>query len=84
MFRDNEDTYIYNNKTGDIYVRYRKGGNNYEDAFVKMPSGVIPQDSKPKPATKTPSDSKTLQNDVLERLQVLQNDALDSLMDEGR
>lgn len=42
MFSDGNDTYIYNNVSGDIYIRYKKGGKNYEDNFIKMPSGIIP------------------------------------------
>lgn len=41
MFSDGDDTYIYNNVNGDIYIKYKKGGKNYEDIFVKMPSGVV-------------------------------------------
>lgn len=43
MFNDGIDTYIYNNLNGDIFVRHRGGGENYEDKFIKMPAGVIPQ-----------------------------------------
>lgn len=43
MFSDSTDTYIYNQITGEIYVRFRKGGRNYEDLFVKMPQGVNPE-----------------------------------------
>lgn len=43
MFNDGTDTYIYNNLNGDIFVRHRGDGENYEDRFIKMPAGVIPQ-----------------------------------------
>ena len=42
MFNDGTDTYIYNNLNGDIFVRHRGNGENYEDRFIKMPAGVIP------------------------------------------
>lgn len=42
MFNDGTDTYIYNNLNGDIFIRHREGGENYEDRFIKMPAGVIP------------------------------------------
>ncbi len=42
MFSDDEDTYIYNKNSGEIYVRHRKGGLNYDDSFVKMPIGKLP------------------------------------------
>lgn len=44
MFADKSDTYIYNNETGEIYIRYKKGGKNYQDVFVKMPHGLQPQE----------------------------------------
>ncbi len=44
MFNDGEDTYIYNNLNGDIFIRHRSGGENYEDRFIKMPAGVIPKE----------------------------------------
>lgn len=40
MFSDSQDTYLYNQKTGEVYIRYRQGGKNYEDRFVKMPQGL--------------------------------------------
>lgn len=43
MFSDNADTYLYNNQTGEVYIRYKQGGLNYKDFFVRMPNGVIPQ-----------------------------------------
>lgn len=42
MFNDGTDTYIYNNLNGDIFIRHRGDGENYEDRFIKMPAGVIP------------------------------------------
>ncbi|PAF41521.1 hypothetical protein [Helicobacter sp. 11S02596-1] len=48
MFSDKTDTYIYNTLTGEIYIRYKKNGKNYEDVFVKMPKGVIPTGQDPK------------------------------------
>lgn len=43
MFSDSKDTYIYNVQTGEIYIRYKKGGKNYEDVFVKMQQGIHPK-----------------------------------------
>ena len=42
MFSDVDDTYIYNQKTGEIYVRHKKGGKNYDDVFIKMSAGKTP------------------------------------------
>lgn len=58
MFNDGVDTYIYNNVNGDIFVRHRGSGENYEDKFIKMPSGEIPQNLKnPQKNTKNSPDS---------------------------
>ncbi|CBG40155.1 hypothetical protein [Helicobacter mustelae] len=40
MFADGTETYLYNTNTGEVYVKVKKGGKNYEDVFVKMPMGV--------------------------------------------
>lgn len=49
MFSDMDDTYLYDQASGQVYIRIKKGGKNYEDTFVKM--GV--QDSiHSKPASK--------------------------------
>ncbi|RAX58938.1 hypothetical protein CCZ01_01735 [Helicobacter monodelphidis] len=42
MFADQTDTYIYNNQTGEVYVRHKRGGENYNDLFVRMPNGAVP------------------------------------------
>lgn len=66
MFSDGKDTYIYNTESGDVYIRHRKDGKNYEDTFVKMPAGVIPAMPKasqnkaqsPAQSTQSPKDSQ--------------------------
>lgn len=45
MFSDKTDTYLYNTLTGEVYIRYKKNGKNYQDVFVKMPKGIIPKNS---------------------------------------
>lgn len=45
MFSDGKDTYLYNTQSGDVYIRYKRGGKNFEDMFVKMPAGVVPSAS---------------------------------------
>lgn len=85
MFSDNEDTYIYNNINGDIYIRHRKGGKNYEDIFVKMPSGVIPKnldsivDKKEYNSYNYNNDST--QDDLLNKLQNIQNNTLNKVLE---
>nr|QGT50011.1 hypothetical protein Helico4rc_1310 [uncultured Helicobacter sp.] len=46
MFSDGKDTYIYNAKSGEIYIRHSMGKANYEDVFVKMPRGAQPSEIK--------------------------------------
>lgn len=58
MFSDGVDTYIYNNVNGDIFVRHKGEGKNYEDKFIKMPVGEIPPNLKnPQKNNKNSSDS---------------------------
>lgn len=78
MFSDNKDTYIYNNQTGEIYVRYKKGKKNYEDVFVKMPHGQNPQELIPSLKPTPPNDAKgeDLKMQSLKKTQELMNDAL--------
>ncbi|PAF49831.1 hypothetical protein BKH41_00575 [Helicobacter sp. 12S02232-10] len=54
MFSDKTDTYIYNTTTGEIYIRYKKNGKNYEDLFVKMPKGIIPEKQNNLPSSLEP------------------------------
>ena len=76
MFNDGEDTYIYNNISGDIYIRHKKGGKNYEDIFVKMPSGVILNDNK-----QDLNKQDSTQDILLDRLQSIQNDTLNRALE---
>lgn len=56
MFSDGKDTYLYNTQSGDVYIRYNRGGKNYEDIFVKMPAGTLPSQLSP---TQAPSTKRT-------------------------
>lgn len=68
MFSDSADTYLYNNQTGEVYIRYKQGGLNYKDFFVRMPNGVIPENiqapslpqSSIKPLSGTTNNDKDL------------------------
>lgn len=40
MFADKQDTYLYNTQTGEVYVKHKRGGENYRDVFIKMPRGI--------------------------------------------
>lgn len=93
MFSDGKDTYIYNDTTGDIYIRYKKGGKNYEDIFIKMPSGVIPKSNNldvddinklhKKEYNRYNDEGNSLDNslkeDLLNKLHNIQNDTLNVL-----
>ena len=83
MFNDGEDTYIYNNVSGDIYIRHKKGGNNYEDVFVKMPSGVV-LDSKHLGIDNkdhTNHNNSLPQDILLNKLQGIQNETLNRALE---
>lgn len=56
MFSDGVDTYLFNTQSGDVYVRFRKGGKNYEDVFVKMPAGVRPTNKAKQPTKNAPQN----------------------------
>ena len=58
MFNDGTDTYIYNNLNGDIFVRHRGNGENYEDRFIKMPAGVIPPNLQNNANNRTQTQSR--------------------------
>ena len=42
MFSDGRDTYIYNNQSGEIFIRHHVGKQNYEDVFVKCLVACFP------------------------------------------
>lgn len=44
MFSDGSDTYLYDQASGQVYIRTKRGGANYEDTFVKM--GENPKNAK--------------------------------------
>lgn len=69
MFSDSTDTYLYNNQTGEIYIRHKQGGVNYKDIFVRMPNGVIPEGinsvTLPKSSTQKPTTQTTTQTPTI-------------------
>ncbi|MDD7567924.1 MAG: hypothetical protein PUJ79_05925 [Helicobacter sp.] len=70
MFSDSKDTYIYNNQSGEVFIRYKMGEQNYKDVFVKMPRGMLPnemQDSKTSQSTQLQSQPNTQTNQDLEQ-----------------
>lgn len=85
MFSDGKDTYIYNTQSGEIYIRFKKGGANYEDIFVKMPIGKQPNEvsKKTQSSTSQLQDSKNteairkMQLDALQKSQEILSGGLD-------
>lgn len=87
MFSDGVDTYLFNTQNGDVYVRFRKGGKNYEDVFVKMPAGVRPQSKstkqpspQPKSTTQNPNNEITQAQrlEAIKKSQEIMSKSLDS------
>ena len=72
MFSDGDDTYIYNNVSGDVYIRYKNGGKNYEDNFIKMPSGIIP----PEGSSKSNKKDYNLESELLDSQRKILDNAL--------
>lgn len=81
MFADKNDTYIYNNETGEIYIRYKKGGKNYKDVFVKMPHGLQPQELQG--SSKTPNNKTPNKTDVSEEMRLESLKKSKDLLDEA-
>lgn len=84
MFSDGKDTYLYNTQSGDVYIRYKRGGKNFEDMFVKMPAGVVPSASanaqSALSSTPESSQEKLLkqQQEALQKSQELLRSSIDS------
>ena len=72
MFSDGVDTYLFNTQNGDVYVRFRKGGKNYEDVFVKMPAGVRPQSKSTKQPNPQPKSTPQNPNNEITQAQRLE------------
>jgi len=93
MFNDGVDTYIYNQATGEIYVRYQRGQANYKDYFVKMPVGILPsqlEDSKDskdgvlemaKPQSQSSSSAKSTK-ELQQQAQELQKKMMETIIGE--
>lgn len=67
MFNDMDDTYLYDQASGQVYIRVKKGGKNYEDTFVKMgiqDSIKAQKSQKPQPKqTKNEESATSATND---------------------
>lgn len=83
MFNDLDDTYLYDQASGQVYIRIKKGGKNYEDTFVRMgvqdsiaskPSTKAQKTSQPKDSkpTESQSDAQKEQQELIKKAQELQ------------
>lgn len=77
MFADKSDTYLYNNQTGEIYIRYKKGGKNYNDVFVKMPHGLQPQELQGSTPQDTDKKAQDIRLESLKKSKELLDEAID-------
>jgi len=81
MFSDGKDTYIYNNGTGEIYIRVDMGQENFKDRFVKMAPGQsaenlsIPTKEIPIKLTPTSGGGTSGKNYTDEELKKMQDEA---------
>lgn len=87
MFNDLDDTYLYDQATGQVYIRVKKGGKNYEDTFVKMgvqdSIGVRGKDfaqKKQNSTSQNTSSSAEEQKKLLEKAQELQRSIQGSIL----
>ncbi|CAM2959612.1 hypothetical protein [Helicobacter burdigaliensis] len=79
MFNDLDDTYLYDQASGSVYIRVKKGGKNYEDSFVKM--GVV---DKTPPKVEIPAnDSKKEQEELIKKAQEIQKSIQGSILGGG-
>ncbi|MDE5591623.1 MAG: hypothetical protein K2I63_01515 [Helicobacter sp.] len=83
MFSDLDDTYLYDQASGQIYIRTKKGGKNYEDTFVKM--GIIDSTNQKNTISSPQESLKTTNQDekqkILQKAQRLQESIQQSIFD---
>lgn len=77
MFADKSDTYLYNNQTGEVYIRYKKGGKNYNDVFVKMPHGLQPQELQSSSNTNLDKKAQDMRLESLKKSKELLDEAIE-------
>lgn len=79
MFADKSDTYLYNNQTGEVYIRYKKGGKNYNDVFVKMPHGLQPQELQSPSNTNLDKKAQDMRLESLKKSKELLDEAIEGV-----
>ncbi|MCI5968282.1 hypothetical protein [Helicobacter sp.] len=83
MFSDKDDTYLYDQASGNVYIRIKKGGKNYEDTFVKM--GVLDSINGKKKSVTEPKNTESKseleeQKKLLKQAQELQRSIQGALL----
>lgn len=87
MFSDMDDTYLYDQASGQVYIRKKNGGENYEDTFVKM--GVIdntksnnkPSTSQTQKQINNEENDKKEQQELIKKAQELQRSIQGSIFE---
>ena len=83
MFSDMDDTYLYDQASGQVYIRKKNGGKNYEDTFVKM--GILDNAKKDSASTtqakKSEDKTKQEQEDLIKKAQELQRSIQGSIFE---
>ncbi|WP_104721334.1 hypothetical protein [Helicobacter mesocricetorum] len=81
MFSDLDDTYLYDQASGQVYIRIKKGGKNYEDTFVKM--GIIDKSNPLKSPQQSTQNTTKEQEELLKKAQELQKNIQESIFQNG-
>lgn len=81
MFADKQDTYLYNTQTGEVYVKHKRGGENYKDVFIKMPKGIASIEelgSELSPSNASKNSQKDLQLESIKKAQEMLQKSIDT------
>ncbi|TLE16063.1 hypothetical protein LS72_004895 [Helicobacter apodemus] len=82
MFNDLDDTYLYDQASGQVYIRIKKGGKNYEDTFVKM--GIIDNNNSIKSPQQPTQNTTKEQKELLKKAQEAQRSIQESIFQDEK
>lgn len=82
MFNDLDDTYLYDQASGQVYIRIKKGGKNYEDTFVKM--GIIDNHNSIKSPQQPTQNTTKEQEELLKKAQEAQRSIQESIFQDEK
>lgn len=82
MFNDLDDTYLYDQANGQVYIRIKKGGKNYEDTFVKM--GIIDNNNSIKSPQQPTQNTTKEQKELLKKAQEAQRSIQESIFQDEK